>query len=196
LVTVIDFAFRIVPPKGRDIWMDSIVEIIRNLKKKMKIASVCFDHWQSESAMQQIRSMGIPSYKVQLKPDHFMQFVNFANTGRVQLLPPDEEDRVDLSDTGMLLTGTPQEYMGGSSIALVELLKLSRSEDLKHFTNTNKGQVRGRDSDDTARCVVGASALVQGSITETQPQSKIDRQKRLAARQDPMMGRVVSFKKK
>lgn len=191
LGTVYDFSFRIVPTHTRDIWFDSLIQIIRELKQRIKIAAVCFDQWNSESSIQQIRSMGIQSYKVSLRPEQFMSYLNLANTGRVKHIPPNPADKVSLSETGVLQIGSPQEDMSGESIALVELLKLSRSENLKRFTNENKGQTRGKDSDDVARCIIGANYLVQNSIVDdTQNTQKRKRmiKKRLMATENGMAG--------
>jgi hypothetical protein len=192
LCTVIDFAVRIVPTQGRDIWFNSIVSIIEQLRKRIRIAGVGFDHWSSIATIQQIRSMGILSQQVALKAEHFMGFLRMAYNSRVSLLPPSPEDMVGLSEKGNLIIGVPQEQMEGRSVALVEMLKLSRSPDLRKFFNPNKGKVRGRDSDDLARCYIGVHFLIQNSIVdETDTKKKRARRKRQLATDTPLVGTVA-----
>jgi hypothetical protein len=166
LCTVIDFSFRIVPSQDRDIWFNSVVSIVEGLQRKIRIAGVAFDHWNSEATIQQLRNMNLLTTKVALKPENFMGFLTMAYNGRVKMLPPAKGDILGLTESGALMVGTPQEDMSGQSVALVELLKLSRSTDLRKIYNPKKGQVRGRDSDDLARCYVGAHYLVQDSIVD------------------------------
>ena len=93
---------------------------------------------------------------------------------------------------GNLVMGTFQEFMQGESAAIVELLKLSRTPDLKTFTNTNKGQVRGRDSDDLARCVVGAYHIVNFSVVDEMANQKKRKavKKRLLSQESPLQGGI------
>lgn len=192
LCTVVDFAVRIVPTRERDIWFNSVVTIIKEVQKKFRIAGVAFDHWNSESTIQQLRTMGIIATKVQLGPSHFMGFLRMSYNGRVKLLPPHADDTLGITDTGALVIATPQEQMQGQSVALVELLKLTRSPDLKRFFNPKKGQVRGRDSDDLARCYVGVHHLVQDSIVDAQAnqKKKMNIRKRMQATDAGALGTV------
>lgn len=194
LATVIDFAVRIVPTNDRDIWFNSVVNVIEQLRKKVRIASIAFDRWNSESTIQQIRSMGIMATKVTLKPEHFMGFLRMTYNGRVSLLAPRSSDMVGLTDKGSLVIGTPQEQMAGRSVGLVEMLKLSRTPDLRKFHNINKGKVRGRDSDDLARCFIGVHHLVQNSIVDELAETKKRRavRKRQVATDTSMVG--MNFK--
>lgn len=166
LVSEIVFATRIVPTPQRDIWFQSIVDIIEKLKGRVKIAAVVFDRWNSAQPIQQIRSMNIQSYEVSLRADDFVDFTRLVYNGRVNLLPPHPDDRVELNEAGALELGMFEEHMHGESVALIELLKLQRSTDLRHVFNPHKGIVRGRNSDDVAHCVVGAHKLVQDSIID------------------------------
>jgi hypothetical protein len=136
--------------------------------------------------------MGILAQQVTLKAEHFMGFLRMAYNSRVSLLPPRPEDMVGLSDKGNLIIGVPQEQMDGRSVALVELLKLSRSPDLRKFFNPNKGKIRGRDSDDLARCYIGVHYLIQNSIVdETDTKKKRARRKRQLATDTPLVGTVA-----
>lgn len=190
LATVIDFAVRIVPTNERDIWFNAVVNVIEQLRKKVRIAAIAFDRWNSESTIQQIRSMGIMATKVTLKPEHFMGFLRMTYNGRVSLLAPRTSDMIGLTEKGSLVVGTPQEQMEGRSVALVELLKLSRTPDLRKFHNPNKGKVRGRDSDDLARCFIGVHHLVQNSIVDELAETKKRRavRKRQVATDTSMVG--------
>ena len=172
LATVVDFVVRIVPTNDRDIWFNSVVNVVEQLRKKIRVVSIAFDRWNSESTIQQIRTMGIMATKVTLKPEHFMGFLRMTYNGRVGLLAPRTEDMVGLTDKGSLVVGTSQEQMEGRSVALVELLKLSRTPDLRKFHNAHKGKVRGRDSDDLARCLIGVHHLVQNSIVDELAETK------------------------
>jgi hypothetical protein len=189
LCTVMDFAVRIVPTADRDIWFNSVVNIVENLQKKIRIASVMFDRWNSESTIQQLRTMGLMASTVTLRSEHFMSFLTMAYNGRVRMLPPAPEDVVGITDTGALVIGTPQEHMHGQSVVLVELLKLNRSVDLRKFINPKKGQVRGRDSDDLARCYVGAHYMVQDSVVDEMANQK----GKLARRKNQMASDMSSF---
>ena len=166
LVSELVLATRIVPTSARDIWFQSIVDIIEYLKGRIRIAAVVFDRWNSAQPIQQIRSMGIQSYEMTLKVDDFMDFTRMVYNGRVSLLPPHPDDQVSLNAAGALELGKYEEQMEGESVALVEILKLQRSPDLRHVFNPHKGIVRGRNSDDLAHCVVGAHKLVQESIID------------------------------
>lgn len=166
LVSEIVFATRIIPTRERDIWFQSIVDIIEKLKERIKIAAVVFDRWNSAQPIQQIRSMGIQSYEVTLRSDDFVDFTMMTYNGRVSLLPPDPDDQVNINEAGALELGKYEENMVGESVAIVELLKLQRSSDLRQVFNPRKGIVRGRNSDDIAHCVVGAHKLVQESIID------------------------------
>jgi len=192
MVTVVDFCVRIIPTQTRDIWFESVVEIIKDLKQKIRIASVCFDHWNSESSIQQIRSMGIQSYKVSLNSDHFMNFLRTAYNGRVKMLPPHEEDKISISENGNLVLGKSQEFMHGESVGIIEVMKLNRSPDLKRFYNPNKGRIRGRDSDDLARCIIGVHTTVQNSIVDDMANTKKKKsiRKRQQANDNPLSGTI------
>jgi hypothetical protein len=178
LVTALDFAMRIVPTHNREIWFQSVVDIITILKQRLNVALVCADHWNSDSTLQQIRDLGIMSHKVSLKAEHFVTFTRSAYNGRVQLLPPAASDKLSLDSKGNLVLGCQQTEMSGAGVALVELLKLNRSPDLKKVFNPNKGRIRGVDSDDLAWCVVGAHHMVQDSIIDRQADSLKHRENR------------------
>jgi hypothetical protein len=165
LSTVYDFCMRIIPTKDRDIWFASIIEIIKELKKKIKIGAVCFDQWQSTSAIQEIRDLGIPAYKYSLRNENFLEFLSHTYNDQVSMLPPVPDDHFGLSDKGTLMIGRPEEEMSGEAVGILEMFKLERSTDLRRvLAPDRKGTVRGRNSDDIARCIVGANAIVKDSV--------------------------------
>ena len=191
IVTVVDFCMRIVPTKERDIWFQSIIDIITEMKKKIKIAAVCFDSWQSVSTMQSVREMGIQSYKVKLKSENFLEFVAQVYNDQVSLLPPDADDSFSLSEMGGIIMGRNEEDMSGEGVGLLELLRLERSEDLKKVLAPKKGSVRGRDSDDIARCIVGVNAIIKDSVVvQSATGRKRDLLKRQTALETSGIGRV------
>jgi hypothetical protein len=192
LVTVFDFAMRVIPEPNRSVWFESIVDIVNALRQRIKIAAVCWDRWNSESSIQQIRSMNIMSYHVSLNASHFLNFRTMTDNNRVVLLPPDDEDRISISEQGTLQMGTQQEFMSGEGIGLVEILKLNRSKDLRKFYNPHKGEVRGRDSDDVAYSMVGCNFLVQDSIVDhvSDTGRKRDIKKRMMANNFNNLGTV------
>lgn len=195
--TVIDFAVRIVPTVAREIWFASILDIITVLSKRIRIGSVYFDHWGSQSAIQQIRDSGIQADQMTLRAEHFMSFLKGAYNGQVKMLPPKEEDHISITKTGALVLGTAQETMAGETIALVELMRLSRSANLNKFINPNKGTVRGRDSDDVARCIVGVHSLIQDLHVDELANTKKRRaiRKRQTADEDIVSGSIFQSKK-
>lgn len=164
IVTVIDWCCRIVPTKDREIYFNSLLDIIKDLGKKWRIAVVAFDQWQSVSLIQSIRDLGIQSHKVRLKSDDFLQFVMQCYNDQIKLLPPDPFDNVSLTERGTLQAPIEEELLSPESVGLIELLKLQRSPDLKRIIAPKKGTIRGRGSDDIARCIVGANLLIKDSV--------------------------------
>lgn len=169
LVTVYDFCCRIVPTRDKEVYFNSLIDIIKAIKEKRKIVTVCFDQWQSISLIQAVRDLGIQSNKVSLKNSDFLSFVQEVYQGKVSFLPPNPMDNVSLSDTGALQYSVDEENMYAESVGLVELLRLERSADLMKVVAPKKGGRRGRGSDDVARCLVGANLLVKDAVV-----SKLD----------------------
>jgi len=166
MVTVVDFCMRILPTKERDIWFQSIINIIDNMRKKVRIAGVGFDQWQSTASIQAIRDLGIPAVKLKLKSENFMEFVSQVYNDLISLLPPDPNDYLSLSENGTLKIGKLEEEMSGEGVGILELLKLERSEDLRKVVAPKKGAVRGRNSDDIARCIVGVNTLIKDAVVD------------------------------
>jgi hypothetical protein len=197
LVTEVVSVFRIVPTKEREIWFESIVDIVKYLRQKINIAGFGSDNWNSVSTIQDIRNLKIPATSVTLRLEDFMEFRNLAYSGRVIMLPPHPDDKVKLLSNGSLSMGVAQPQMHPESVGLVELLKLSRSDNLKRIYNEKKGAVRGQDSDDLARCIIGLNHLVQHSILDAKAQSPTHYQKlqRIKSLQNANTGQVYISKR-
>ena len=161
MVMIYDWVLRMVPtqqPK-RTIWFDSVVKIIGALSDHFRIARVTFDRWQSKHLIQNIRQMGIYSDEDPLKSEDFVAFRNSCYAGEVKLLPPDGNE-LEILPTGQLKTTVNPPEMSAAGVAIYELVKLSRDEQLKHVFNPLKGKRRGYDSDDVARVLVGVHKQV------------------------------------
>jgi hypothetical protein len=176
-VCVIDGICRIVPEIGKEVWYESIMNIISDIKNRLSVASVSCDRWNSAEQLQRIRNMGIPASPIMLKPDDFMRFLSLAYSGKVRMLPSDEKDKLMLLETGALSICSSWEDLGDSSAVIIELLKLNRDNTLRKFYNPNKGKVRGHDSDDMARCVVGLVKVLNDVITNKEQEKHAQKMK-------------------
>jgi hypothetical protein len=196
--TVYDFCLRIVPEQDKEIWFNSIIDIIKDLRKKIRIVGVGFDSWQSTSSIQVIRDMGVQADKVRLKMENFSEFVAAAYSDQVALLPPLKEDFFNLSDVGTLELGKDEREMSHQAVGILELLKLERSKDLKKIITQNKGRTRGKSSDDIARCIIGVDFMIKNSFVSAFSSSNRKRNiiKRLMASRADKVGAVFNPKSK
>jgi hypothetical protein len=169
--TVIDACYRIVPTREREIWFNSLIDIIKDLQKRIKITGVYMDAWGSASLIQDIRDLNIQAYKVKLRTEDFFSFVSHCYGGTISLLPPDKNDLFSLDDNGIISVGTPEEIMCPDTVGLYELLRLSRTPDLKGIVAPEKGSVRGRGSDDIARCIIGVDRMIKNSVIDSTSQT-------------------------
>lgn len=163
LVTYHEWSMRIIPKKGKSVWFDAIVEILRQVKNFRAIAMFGADHWNSESTLQQVSNMGIPSQKVQLKVEDYTRAVQDAMVKRLRLLPAAATDQFSLDANGTVMLGIPAEFLSPAGATLYETFRLELAADLRSVGNPEKGKVRGRNSDDLSACLVGAHRLVQES---------------------------------
>jgi hypothetical protein len=163
LVTMHEWSLRIIPEPGRPVWFESVLDIMKKLVKYRKVAMVAFDTWNSESTLQKISDMGVPTQPVHLKIDDFVRAVQDTLVGRLKLQPPKVSDKLSLTDIGTLVCGIEPRFMSAEGATIYELLKLERDKELKSVSNPKKGLVRGENSDDLAHCLVGAHRLVQES---------------------------------
>lgn len=152
LTTVYDWVFRILPQTKprRDVWFDSVLDIIKTISKYYILANIEFDRWQSSYIIQKIRDMGIPASVKGTNVDMFMKFVNDVNYSRVRMLPPASDDYV-----------REPTMMTAPGLAFYELERLSRSTTLNKVYNPEKGKRRGYNSDDAATVVVHVNDMVQ-----------------------------------
>lgn len=183
LLTVYDWVLRILPqekPK-RTVWFESVVEIVKQLKENFKISRVTFDRWNSSSLIQSIRATGVPADQESITAADFVSFKAESYMGRIKLLPPEPEDRMSFDDHGALKLGTTPDKLSPQGVAIYELVKLSRSPDLKRVFNPNKGKRRGYDSDDVAQVVVGVHKQIQLAMSDDP--TKMGRKDRLRREQ-------------
>lgn len=152
-VTVLDWALTIRPtsrPK-RTVFYDCIIDIIRNIKNKQRINFVGFDHWQSESIIQDIRNLGIDADVCCIKSEDYMNFVNDAYEGKVQFVAPFKEDEGK----------DPYTSMSDYGRTIHEFLNLERTTEMKVDHRANE------HNDLAAACIIAHnrcqnSVLVQG----------------------------------
>ena len=187
LVTIYDWVFRILPedkPK-RTVWFESVVQIIRHLKDHFRISQVVFDRWNSVSLIQNIRAFGVPAEQEGVTASDFLNFKSDAYMGRVKLLPPatlpDGVPELEFLEDGQVRMHVTPDLMSASGVGVYELVKLSRSSDLKKIYNPKKGSRRGYNSDDVAQVIVGVHRMVQTAMSDDP--SKMDRKDRLRREQ-------------
>jgi len=150
-VTVFDFVYRIVPPKGTEVHFDSFYDVLGKLRDKMPIVQVEFDRWNSIHLIQKLRQLGVRSEQVSTKTKDFLNFAQDAMIGRVALLPPTEADE-----------SAEPPLMSGAGVALYELQRLERDPVSDKVFNPRKGERRGYNSDDTAQVIVHCHKMIQG----------------------------------
>jgi len=168
LVTIHEFSLRILPEKGKPVWFESVLDVVKGLMKSRTIAQVAFDHWNSEATIQQISNLGIGTELVTLHMEDYVRTVQDAMVGRIRMLPPAETDHLSLDHSkGTMRLGLKPEQMSAEGTTIYEMMKLERDKDMRRVYNPKKGLIRGRDSDDLAACLVGAHRLVQESIGKT-----------------------------
>lgn len=176
--TVIDWVCRIVPLKRREIYFQSVVDVLQEAKVRQNITRVRFDRWQSVKPIQDIRDLGIEdAEKMSLKPNDYNGFKQDYMEGRVALLPPRPDD-TDWKPGDHFEWLKDPPYLSPEAAGLYELLGLQRDPETAKVTNPNKGLDLGFNSDDTAQVLVGVHILTQtAGFTE-----KFDDRGRRAAR--------------
>jgi len=157
LITVFDWVLRILPsqvPK-REVWFDSVMQIIEELRKFQRIAMIDFDRWQSTYLIQQIRDLGVPSQMSGTKAEDFVKLVADVKFSRVKMLPPIQGEET-----------IPPQNMSAETVQFYELERLERSSDLKKVFNPRKGKIPGANSDDVAQVVAHCNRMVQNTIAD------------------------------
>lgn len=149
-VTVFDWAMAVNPTSSpkRVVSFGCIPKIIKDINVKQNIILVRFDHWNSESIIQDLKFSKIDAAQYKLNIDDYMSFIQDVYTGKVVMLPSLNSDvgknpYIDMSDQGR---------------AIHELLHLNRSENLKRVDHS------AGEHNDLACCYVGAHYLVQNEL--------------------------------
>lgn len=155
-ITVFDWMLRIIPEAKprKDVWFDSVMDIIALLHTKQRITRVEFDRWNSAHLIQSIRDMGIAADQKGTVVTDFVKFVADANMSRIRMLPFTDDPNK-----------TPPHLLSAAATAIYELERLERTPDLRKVFNPRKGERRGWNSDDIAQCVVHCHRLVQEVIS-------------------------------
>ena len=148
-VTIIDWCLTIRPTikPRRTVYFDCVLDIIKKLNQRQKIASITFDHWNSESIIQTIRNYQIDADIYCTKADDYIKFVSDCYEGKVQLLPEEPDD--DTKD--------PYYNMSDAGRLIHELIHLERSSDLKKVDHSKN------EHNDLATCVATVHKAVQES---------------------------------
>jgi len=160
VATVYDWVFRIVPPKGSEVYFDCVLDIVEAATRRMHIAAVEFDQWNSRHLIQQLcNKHGVNASQRSLVSEDFRMFANDSVSGVIRLLPPAVGD-VGPSDT-ILDWLKEEDQLAPESVVIKELTSLQCDPDTLSVYNPQKGRRRGFNSDDLARVVVHANKLVQ-----------------------------------
>jgi len=172
LVVVYDWIARILPterPK-RTVWFDSVVKMVERIKDCFRLTQVCFDRWQSEALIQDIRAFGVQSEQASIVAKDFVAFKSECYGGKVKLLPParlsDGRYELEFTQTGQLVMNRTPIEMSAAGVGIYELVKLSRDESLKKVFNPMKGKKRGYDSDDVAQVIVGVHRMIHQAFAD------------------------------
>lgn len=190
LLTVYDWAVRIVAGVGEEIWFESVFELMKELRQYQATAFCAFDHWNSVQLIQKIRDLGIPAEQESLSNQDFIDFKVNCFEGIVQMIPPNVID-LKCGPDGVweypLIWLRSQAIMQAESCMVAELLELQCDPDTQKVSNPQKGDERGVHSDDLARVAVHAHKLVQrAQFTE-----RYDDRSRRAARKRAEHGSVT-----
>lgn len=149
-VTVYDWIMAVNPtakPK-RIVSFGCIPKIIKDINVKQAVMMARFDHWNSESIIQDLNSSKIDAGELKLTIDHYMGFIQDVYTGKVVMLAALE------SDVGK----NPYTEMSDQGRAIHEILHLNRSDNLKKIDHSLN------EHNDLACCMVGANYLVQNEL--------------------------------
>lgn len=170
-ITRYDWVFRIVPPKGSEVFFDCVLDIVEEAARAMRVISVEFDHWNSKHLIQTIRNkFGIMAEERALDSDDFRAFANDSLTGLVRLISPEEDEYNPDRETFEWLKDF--DLMSPHGAAIREITELQCDPDTLKVYNPEKGRRRGFHSDDAARVVVHAHKLVQSAGYIRKPGSR------------------------
>jgi len=182
-VTVLDWAYRIVPQPGIEPHFASIVECIIELAQKQPVALVRMDHWNSARTVQDLRKAlpGVSIMEESMPDEAMIVAMRDGYSGRLKLLPAGDFDDYEILP----------ENKSPMGVVYHEFQKLQRDPKDK-VTNPDKGKIRGRDSDDLARCVGHLHWLVQrfDYVVNENDQSRSAKAKRARAH-GPKAGQLL-----
>ncbi len=189
-ITRFDWVYRIVPGVGEEVFFSSIVPVLDTLAHRQRVMIVRMDRWQSLQVVQDIRALphNISAQIESISDQVMIDFMRDAFLGRVRMLPQSREAR-----EGMLLP----EDMSAPDVAYHEFQKLQRDPRGKVF-NPDKGKIRGRNSDDVARCMAHCHSIVKNMDyvereTDTSRESRVKRSREgMAAWSQADAGRVFN----
>lgn len=152
IITVYDWVVRLLTEKkNQEIYFEGAYSLFEELSKRMSIARIEFDHWNSTHIIQRIRTnLKLMAEEAVTTNEHFVKFLRDSYSDRMRLLPPGEDD--DLLEP---------PYKTAAGAGIWELLHLERDPKNDKIFNSKKGKRKGWDSDDTARVLVHVHRLVQ-----------------------------------
>lgn len=152
VITVYDWVIRLLTTrKNQEVYFEGVYQLMEELTKRMHIARVEFDHWNSTHIIQRLRTnLQLRAEEAVTTAEHFIKFLRDSYSDRMRLLPPlPDDDALD------------PPYKSAQGAALWEILHLERDPKNDKVFNSKKGRTKGWNSDDTARVIVHAHRLVQ-----------------------------------
>ena len=155
--TVMDFIIHIKPVKEKSVYFKSMIDIFKKLKKKITIEKVQYDHWQSESQIQDLRDIGIWAEGYNIKASDYENMMTDGYMGILKFLPPIG----NLSDDVKTMDSQTKYWW--------EAKCLERSLDLKRVDHPKKG------SNDLIQVACGVHRLVSHS---RMPESLLDKKEK------------------
>lgn len=170
-VTCLDLIFHLKPqrkPIKRLAYFLSIPDVVKDIKKKLKIKAVQYDHWQSEHQIQELRNVGIWADAHNLNVNDYENLMRDGYTGLLKLLPPTDD------------INQPLEKLDAETRFWKEAKQLERSRDLKKVDHPDGG------SNDLIQVVCGVHRSVQLSRTIENEEDRFyttGKQKRAKTRQ-------------
>jgi len=155
--TIMDFIIHIKPKKDKPVYFKCIIDIFEKLKKKIIIEKVQYDHWQSESQIQDLRDIGIWAEGYNMKASDYENMMTDGYMGILKFLAPVG----NLSDDPKIMDSQTKYWW--------EAKCLERSFDLKRVDHPKKG------SNDLIQVACGLHRLVSHS---RMPESELDKKER------------------
>lgn len=135
------FAMHILPNKSQKRYVDftCILDILDIICKRVRVSKILFDHWNSESIMQEGRKKGLPIEQFAMssvRVDDFFKFRNDLPLGLIKCLPRTSNEDSD------------PKLMDSQSRFYWEMKRMQRSKDLKRVDHSKNS------TSDIVECVV------------------------------------------